>query len=93
MNAQVEFCMLNHYEKCFNPKWRHFHEFLMISKMQAIVGSLISWNVQWKKVLSLMRCALSWSEKWGSEWKVMFLKHESVFILKIFVWERNLALR
>ena len=87
MNAQFEFCMLNHEETCFDPKWSHFHEFLMISEMQSIVGLPTSWKVWWRNVLSLMRCFLSWSEKWWSEWKVKFLKHQSIFLFKSFVWE------
>lgn len=91
MDAQVQFCMLNHWKKCFYPKFNHFHDFWMMSEMQAKVGLLVSWRVQWRKVLSLMRCTLSWIEKCWSEWEVMFLKHESVSHLKILFCERKLA--
>ena len=85
MNAQVEIHMLNHQEKCFDPKWSYFHEFLMISEMQAIVGLPISWKVLWRKVLNLMACVLSWSEnhkvngKWSFQNMKMFSTWQFLF--------------
>ena len=87
MKAQAKFCVSNHQEKCFDPKLSHCHELLMISEMQSIVGLLLSWKVWWREVLSLMKCSLSCSEKCWSEWKVKFLKHESVFSSKF--WFEN----
>ena len=91
MNAQVEFCMLNHQEQYLNSKWSHFHEFWMISEIQATVGLSILWRVQWRKALSLMICALSWSGKMVKWMESEILEHESVFHLKILVWKINLA--
>ena len=73
--------------KMFWSKQRHFHDFLMISEMKSIMCLSISWEVRWRKDLSLTRSSLSQSEKWWTEWKVKFLKCESVFLLKILVWE------
>ena len=46
-----------------------------------------------KKVLSLMTCALSSSEKWWREWKIVFLKHVSVSLLRTLVLEWKFAPR
>lgn len=92
MNAQVEVCMLNHEETCFNPKWSHFHDIWMINEnpSQCVFVDLMESLIK-KNVSSLMKYVLNSSEKWWSEWKIWVLKHESVSHLKILFLEWKLA--
>ena len=75
----------------FWSKMQSFSWVLDDGEMPTKVGLLVSWRVQLRKVLSLIRCSLSWSEKCWSEWEVMLLKHESVSHMKILVCERKFA--
>ena len=45
MNAQVEFCMLNREETCFNETQNHFHEFGCKIQVKSKVGWFESLNV------------------------------------------------
>jgi hypothetical protein len=81
--------MLNHEEICFNAKWIHFHEFWMMSRIQAMVGFVDVMECSMKKSSSLMRSVLSWVEKWWSEMKSEVLETRERFPLEKFWFEKQ----
>ena len=81
--------MLNHEETCFNPKLIDFHDFWMMTRMQAMVGFFNVMECSMKKSLSLMRCVLSWVEKWWSEMKSEVLETRDMFPLEMFWFEKQ----